>query len=81
MILPEVVMDWEDGVDVYGGGATTGAPPTGGGRVFFSYADDEETCRPMPAPAPVLDAIDGDRPIPDEPEALRVCCSSLARIG
>ena len=78
-----MVMDWEDGVEVYGGGATTAAPPTGGGRVFFSYAEDEETCRPMPAPAPapVLDAMDGDRPIPDEPEALRVCCRSLARIG
>lgn len=55
-------IDPEERVVVYGGGAAT-APGAGGG-IFFSYAEDEETCRPIPA----LEAIEGVRPIPGEPD-------------
>jgi hypothetical protein len=75
LILSWVVIDWEEGEVVYGGGAGTPIPAAGGGRVFLSEpkVEPEETCRPR---AP-LEAIEELRPTV-EPDALRVWDRSLA---
>ena len=71
MILPWVVIDWEEGEVVYGGGAAI-VPGAGGGN-FFSNVDPEDTCRPIP---PGLEAIEGD--LPTDPDALRFWDMSFA---